>query len=45
MASGGTDWKAGAVFTVTTKLPAGTHDVRSRPATRSACHELGAGIV
>jgi hypothetical protein len=46
MAGGGTDWKAGAVFTVTTKLPAGTHDVRfeARDAERFA-DELAAGTV
>ncbi|TAK00859.1 MAG: SH3 domain-containing protein [Chloroflexota bacterium] len=46
MTGDGTDWKAGVVFTVTTTLPAGTHDVRfeARDAERFV-DELAAGSV
>jgi len=46
MTGAGTDWKAGVVFRVTTKLPAGTHEVRfeARDAERFV-DELVAGSV
>ncbi|MCI0584863.1 MAG: SH3 domain-containing protein [Chloroflexi bacterium] len=46
MTGAGTDWKAGVVFSVTTKLPAGTHEVRfeARDAERFV-DELVAGSV
>lgn len=46
MTGAGTDWKAGVVFTVTTTLPAGTHEVRfeARDAERFV-DELAAGTV
>ena len=46
MTGAGTDWKAGVVFTVTTTLPAGNHNVRfeARDAERFV-DELAAGTV
>jgi hypothetical protein len=46
MSGAGTDWKAGVVFTVTTTLPAGTHDItfEARDAERFV-DELAAGTV